>query len=326
MTDNIDLEEIRTLIGQLPKAQCIKLDDAFTPFPFTESILKWLGRGQETNRPQCAHPRITLFAAHHGFTSNDGSKVEEYIADCKKEQTALARIAATNDADLRLYELDLNTPTSDASRETAMAEEDMTRAMAFGMMSVEPGIHLIATAGFGNGCEIAATALLRMLFKKEDVAIKYPQFQPEIDQLIDAVSTRTEDRDPIKLLQEIGGYEIAATIGLIIAARLAKVPVLLDGPAALAAACVLYQINSKSIHHCTLADPMSLPYGPAIANTCNMQTMGGFGIDNDNYGLGAALCLPVIKSYTALAGDKVKKEDLTCSASELHGSQLKEAG
>src|SRR6202035_5847234 len=46
--------------------------------------------------------------------------------------------------------------------------------------------------------------------------------------------------DPLELLRRLGGYELAAIAGAVLAARMGRVPVVLDGFTATAAAAVLF--------------------------------------------------------------------------------------
>src|SRR5690606_32212435 len=59
--------------------------------------------------------------------------------------------------------------------------------------------------------------------------------------------------DPFEILRRVGGREFAAIAGAIIAARAEKVPVILDGYGAIAAACALHAVNPAVLDHCLLA-------------------------------------------------------------------------
>ena len=47
-------------------------------------------------------------------------------------------------AGLKVYEMSLDTPTGDIVVEPAMSETECAKAMAYGMMAVEPGIDALA--------------------------------------------------------------------------------------------------------------------------------------------------------------------------------------
>ena len=56
--------------------------------------------------------------------------------------------------------------------------------------------------------------------------------------------------DPFEVLRRLGGREIAAMAGAIVAARLARTPVMLDGFVCAAAAAVLARANPSALDHC----------------------------------------------------------------------------
>src|SRR5260370_701157 len=56
--------------------------------------------------------------------------------------------------------------------------------------------------------------------------------------------------DPLEVLRRLGGREIAAIAGAILAARIQRVPVLLDGFVVCAAAAVLHALDASALHHC----------------------------------------------------------------------------
>jgi nicotinate-nucleotide--dimethylbenzimidazole phosphoribosyltransferase len=59
--------------------------------------------------------------------------------------------------------------------------------------------------------------------------------------------------DPLEVLRRLGGREFAAIAGAIMASRSERIPVLLDGYVAVAAAAVLHAVNPDAIGHCLLA-------------------------------------------------------------------------
>ena len=62
-----------------------------------------------------------------------------------------------------------------------------------------------------------------------------------------------EARDPFDLLSRLAGREFAAILGAVLAARMARTPVLLDGYACTAAAAVLHAAQPGALDHCVVA-------------------------------------------------------------------------
>src|SRR5690554_1262774 len=59
--------------------------------------------------------------------------------------------------------------------------------------------------------------------------------------------------DPLSILARLGGRELAAMLGALIAARQQQVPVIIDGFVATAAAAIAHAVNPESIDHCLFA-------------------------------------------------------------------------
>src|SRR5581483_11159272 len=174
---------------------------------------------------------------------------------------AVNQLCKNADADLRVYEMALDTPTADFTKAPAMTEEECTRAMAYGMTCVEPGIDLLAVGEMGIANTTSGAAITAALFGGSGAAWAGPgtgvhgaQLQRKAE-VIDLGLKKHRDvlSDPLRVLQCLGGQELAAIVGAVIAARIAKVPVLLDGFATTAAASVLYRIDSQALDHCLVA-------------------------------------------------------------------------
>ncbi|HPG05057.1 MAG TPA: nicotinate-nucleotide--dimethylbenzimidazole phosphoribosyltransferase, partial [Rhodoblastus sp.] len=56
--------------------------------------------------------------------------------------------------------------------------------------------------------------------------------------------------DPLEVLRRLGGREMAAIAGAILAARIERVPVVLDGYVVCAAAAVLHALDRSALDHC----------------------------------------------------------------------------
>ena len=70
-----------------------------------------------------------------------------------------------------------------------------------------------------------------------------------------------EGLDSFDLLRRYGSREIAALIGAIIAARMGRMPVALNGPGALMAAALLYKADKRAVQHCLYVADQTEPEG-----------------------------------------------------------------
>jgi nicotinate-nucleotide--dimethylbenzimidazole phosphoribosyltransferase len=187
-------------------------------------------------QPAAAHPRIVLYAATHGIAigvSGGSPQAMTALVDAMVDgHGPLHALVEQADTDFKLYDLALDRPTRDSRLIQAIDEIEASRAAAYGMMAVEPGIDILVVAALGCGAELAATALATAL-QSGNVVIAGPAGT--------ALARHGALDDPLELL------------GVILAARLAGIPVILDGIAAYAAAAVAKAMRPDALAHCRLA-------------------------------------------------------------------------
>src|SRR6266571_5204481 len=176
------LDEIRALLAHLPgpdldagsaaatrEAQLTKPPGSLGRL---EELAAWLATWQGRHPPRIEHPRTVVFAANHGVAARGVSAFPASVT-AQMVQNFIAGGAAVNqrcravDADLRVYEMNLDTPTGDIVLGPAMSGEECAHAIAYGMMAVEPGIDALAIGEMGIGNTTVAAALAAGLFGGE---------------------------------------------------------------------------------------------------------------------------------------------------------------
>jgi nicotinate-nucleotide--dimethylbenzimidazole phosphoribosyltransferase len=174
------------------------------------------------------------------------------------------------------------------------------------MMAVEPGVDLLCLGEMGIANTTAAAALCLGLFGGTAADWTGPgtgvtgAALARKQEVVAAGAERHRDRrgDPLALLQSLGGQEFAAIAGAILAARLARMPVLLDGYAACAAAAVLHVLQPSLLDHCLAAHRSAEPGHrrllEAIGKTPLLDLEMRLGEAS-----GAALAIGIVKSAVA---------------------------
>ncbi len=283
------LREIRRMLADLPgpdlaaRTQAVTREASLTKPPGAlgrlETLAEWMATWQGRHPPRLRRPRVAVFAGNHGVAARG---VSAYPAEVTQQMVknfiaggaAVNQICRSVDADLRVYELSLETPTIDFTTAAAMSDEECARAMAYGMMAVEPGIDIIALGEMGIANTTSGAALCLALFGGSAAEWTGPGTGVVGDQLArkrDIVAAGVARHgaeaagDGLELLRRLGGFELAAIAGAVIAARLAHVPVLLDGFTATAAAATLTRLDSRLLDHCEVAH---LSAEPAHARLC----------------------------------------------------------
>src|SRR5438309_2655234 len=269
----VSLEEIRALMAHLPgpgleagAAAALREQQLTKPagaLGRLEELAAWLATWQGRHPPRLDHPRTIVFAANHGVAARGVSAYPAAVT-AQMVQNFIAGGAAVNqlcravDADLRVYEMNLDTPTADIVDGPAMSEEECARAIAYGMMAVEPGIDALAVGEMGIANTTVAAALCMALFGGDAVEWTGPgtgvvgaALEQKREVVAAAVARhRSEASDPFEVLRRLGGLEFAAMAGAILAARMGRVPVVLDGFSAGAAAAVLFAADPRALDHC----------------------------------------------------------------------------
>ena len=318
-TPNFD--EIRRIIAALPGADgaagaaALARQDTLTKpqgsLGRLEELATWMAAWQGRAMPELRRARVAVFAGNHGVVAQGVSAfpaavTKQMVANFTAGGAAVNQICGVVDAELRVYELDLDSPTADFTTGPAMTEEDCARAMAYGMMAVDANLHLIALGEMGIGNTTAGAALCRALFGGDTaswVGIGTGVDPAGIGRKIAAIdaglaANRAALGDPLEILRCLGGYELAAIVGAVVAARLARTPVVLDGYTCTAAAAVLYAIDPGLLDHCVVGHCSAEPGHIRLLQKLGKVPLLDYGMRLGE-GSGAALAIPVIRTAVA---------------------------
>jgi nicotinate-nucleotide--dimethylbenzimidazole phosphoribosyltransferase len=276
-----------------------------------EQLGEWLATWQAKHPPSIDHPRTAVFAGNHGVAARGVSAypaevTAQMVQNFIRGGAAVNQLCRAIDADLRVYEMALEQPTADFTAGPAMSDEDCAMAMAYGMMAVEPGVDLIALGEMGIANTTSAAALCGLLFGGEathwvgpGTGVTGPALQRKIAAVDAAMRLHApQTRDPFDSLCRVGGRELAAITGAIIAARRARVPVVLDGFAATAAAAVLFAADAHALDHCIVAHRSAEPGHERLLARIGKKPLFDLGMRLGE-GSGATLAIAILKAAVA---------------------------
>ena len=105
-------------------------------------------------------------------------------------------------------------------------------------------------------------------------------------------------RDPLEILRRLGGREIAAMAGAILAARMRRTPVLLDGYVVCSAAAILHACDPSALDHCLAAHVSAEGAHAAVLQRLGKAPLLDLGMRLGE-GSGAALAIGVVKAAVA---------------------------
>jgi len=311
-------DEVRLIIDELPgpdydsRNAAVERESKLTKpegaLGKLEQIVAWLATWQGKYPPKINHPRTAVFAANHGVanlgvSAFPSSVTEQMVQNFISGGAAVNQLCKVFDSDLRVYELALDQPTNDFTQGPAMTEADCAHAMAYGMMAVEPGLDILCLGEMGIGNTTSASALSLALFggnAKDWVGSGTGISSDSLDKKIKIVQQACElhknvKGDPLAIFAALGGLELAAIAGAILAARLARVPVVLDGFACTVAAAILYAIKPCTIDHCLVSHCSVEPGHKKLLGKINKESLLDLGMRLGE-GSGATLALGIIRA------------------------------
>jgi nicotinate-nucleotide--dimethylbenzimidazole phosphoribosyltransferase len=314
----VNLDEIRALLAHLPgpdfatgTAAALRERQLTKPagaLGRLEELSHWLATWQGRHPPRADHPRTCVFAGNHGVAARGVSAavtallVQNFLAG----GAAVNQLCRAVDADLRVYEMNLDQPTADIVDGPAMSEEECAKAIAYGMMAVEPGIDVLALGEMGIANTTSAAALCLALFGGEagewtgpGTGVAGPVLEAKRGVVAAAaVRHRAATSEPFDLLRRLGGVELAAITGAVLAARMGRVPVVLDGFASTAAAAVLFAADPRALDHCIVAHVSAEPGHRRLLEKIGKEALFDFGMRLGE-GSGATLAIGILKAAVA---------------------------
>jgi len=315
------LEEMRALMARLPgpdleagtaaMAREGQLTKPAGALGRLEELAHWMATWQGKHPPTANHPRTAVFVGNHGVAARGVSAypaevTQQMVQNFLNGGAAVNQLCRAVDADLRVYELALEEPTADFTRGPAMTEEECARAMAYGMTAVETGVDLLAVGEMGIANTTSAAALCCAIFGGEaeqwvgpGTGVDGEGLQRKLAAVAEGVVRhRAESTEPFDLLRRLGGREFAAVVGAIMAARQARVPVILDGYATTAAAAVLFVADPRALDHCIVGHRSAEPGHRRLLGKIGKPALLDLGMRLGEAS-GATLAIAVLKAAVA---------------------------
>ena len=228
-----------------------------------EHLAEWLSAWQVRHPPKLERVRIAVFAGNHGVVARGVSAYPpevtvQMVANFKVGGAAINQLARAMGAELVVVPLALESPTADFTVAPAMREDELREALAAGEGAVETGIDLLCVGEMGIGNTTVAAALAAALFGGtgadwvgrgtgvDDAGLVRKAAVVEAALAYHGAALS----EPIEALRRVGGRELAAIAGAVLRARELRIPVVLDGFVATAAAAVWARARAGALDHC----------------------------------------------------------------------------
>lgn len=285
-------------------------------------------------KPEIKKPLITIFAADHGVVTQGVSAFPqavtvEMIRNFVNGGAAISVLARVNQAQLNVvncgtayavdfaddYDALLDKPvaagTADLSQQSAMTVQQLEQALAIGQQVVEQGkkdgmdLFIAGEMGIGNTTPAAALGCAYLsqtaeLMTGRGTGIDDAAFINKINVIEKALARLPlAELTAEQILQELGGFEIAAIAGAYIRCAQLGIPAVVDGFITTAAALSACRMNPQ-VHDWLLFSHQSQEQGHHhMLQALDAQPLLNLGLRLGE-GSGAATALPLLRQACAL--------------------------
>jgi nicotinate-nucleotide--dimethylbenzimidazole phosphoribosyltransferase len=250
---------------------------------------------------------VYVFAADHGVTAENVSAyprevTRQMVLNFLAEGAAINVLARKHGAELHVVDVGVDANfdsisgllhrkvrggTRNMLREPAMREEEVGEALSIGYQlgseAAAAGHTIIAVGEMGIGNTTAASAITCALV--ESAVTKHCRGAANVQ--------------PIEVLRCIGGLEIAAMAGMVLACARQRVVVVLDGFISTAAAALAVGMSPNAIGYLIAGHCSEEPGHKLLLDHLHLTPVLSLGMRLGE-GTGAVLAMPVIESAIAL--------------------------
>jgi len=314
-------DDIRALLPMMPAAseaaaEAVRQRQASLTKPAgslgrLEEIVAFLAAWQDNPRPHMDRPLVAIFAANHGVAARGVSAYPSSVTRTMMENfgrggAAVNQICGTFGAGLKVFELALDLPTGDITEAPAMDEAAAAATFAFGMEAIAGDIDLLCLGEMGIGNTTVAAAIYHGLYGGnardwvgQGTGVDAAGLERKIEAVEKSVALHKDLlADPLHLMRCLGGREIAAMAGAILAARIERIPVLLDGYVTCAAAAILHALHPAAIDHCLAGHVSGEEPHAQVLERLGKKPLLDLGLRLGE-GSGAALAIGIVKAALA---------------------------
>lgn len=228
-----------------------------------DEVAIWVAQWQATTSPAVRKPAAIVFAADHGVAQHGVSAYPSDVTAAmlkayREGKSTLSAFATVAGATVNAIDVGVGKPTNDIRFESAMSKMRLDDSLDAGRKAVEAvdaDLLVIGEMGIGNTTVAAAlaTSLLGGLPSEwvgRGTGVDSDGFARKISAVELATSRIQTTEEPLEILREVGGAELAAMVGAILAARMRRLPVVLDGYVVTTAALVLHKLEPTALDHC----------------------------------------------------------------------------
>ncbi|WP_152526168.1 nicotinate-nucleotide--dimethylbenzimidazole phosphoribosyltransferase [Thalassobacillus devorans] len=298
-----------------------------------EGIVRQLAGITNQEEPQVSPPGILIFAADHGIVEegvsafpqevtvqmirnflDGGAAINVFARQIDAELQVVDVGTASEIEDNRLDSRKIAQGTENFLKTDAMTQEQMETAILAGAESakgmIARGIKCLLLGEMGIGNTTPASALAAVLTGcSVDQAVGYgtgisnDMKQHKVNVIEESIKRRKPDNEsPLDVLKKLGGYEIAAITGAILAAAKARIPVILDGFICTSGALIACGLNANVNDYLFAGHLSQEPGHQFTLEDLGIKPLLDLGLKLGE-GTGAALAFPVLEAAVRMRNE-----------------------
>lgn len=227
-----------------------------------EDLAIWYAGWRGDAAPRVTAPQVVVFAGNHGVAARGVSAfppevTEQMVLNFQHGGAAINQLCKTVGATLDVIALDLDTPTADFTAGPAMSEEEVVAALATGWNAVNADADMLVAGEMGIGNTTSAAAICYALFggEAEDwvgrgTGVDDAGLALKAQVVREGLMANPEaGSNGLQALRCLGGRELAAMAGAVVAARYHGIPVIIDGFICTAAVACLDAACKGALDH-----------------------------------------------------------------------------
>lgn len=316
-----DFASLRTLLQDLPgpdpvaeeavRARQAQLTKPPGSLGRLEELAVWMAGWQGAEKPSLERVQILIAVGNHGVTAQGISAFPaevtvQMVANFNAGGAAINQLAREIGADLDVLPLALERPTHDFTQGPAMLEAECMEAFQAGFDAVRFDPQMLVVGEMGIGNTTAAAAVCAALTDRNaehwcgpGTGLSAAGVSHKAAVVTAALKLHGEVlNDPLQALSRVGGRELAAVVGALLAARLRRIPVMLDGYVTGAAALVLHEMRATVLDHCLAGHCSAEPGHRRLLEHIGKQPVLDLGMRLGEAS-GGALAVPIVRAALA---------------------------
>jgi nicotinate-nucleotide--dimethylbenzimidazole phosphoribosyltransferase len=312
--------------------------DELTKPPGSLGRLEWiavkLAAIQRRDAPASFGRRVLVFAGSHGVTEEGvsaypSSVTGEMLGNFARGGAAINAIAKAAGAEVRVVDVGVERGTRNLAREPAMTKEEMERAIEAGAAearsSLEDGVALAGLGEMGIGNTTSAAAVTAALTGVDVERVTGPGTgldeagrRRKAGVVRRALELhRLSPDEPLRILQSVGGLEIAALAGFCLEAAASRLAIVVDGFITTAAFAVAHRIEPRVLEYAFFSHLSCEPGHRVLLESLGAEPLLDLRLRLGE-GTGAALAMPVLGAAAAAHNEMATFSSAGVSRSDDH--------